>query len=142
MEKHNANGYIGIPFKFAGWSHEGADCVGLCRLFYSEHNWKPELYGGTFTKDWWKKRPFRLVMWLRRHMTPIQNQEDLEYGDIMYFHINGEGHVGIYMGYGKMLTTYPPECKQWDRSELPHESMLVPRRIWEQGFKCGFRREQ
>lgn len=140
MNYNDINNYIGIPYEFAGWSHEGADCIGLCRLFYHEHQWKPELYDGTFEKDWWKKTPLRMVRWFVRNMTPIKNPDELQYGDIMYFHINGEGHVGIYIEYGKMLTTYPPECRQWDGTVFPHESMLIPRRIWKQGFKCGFRR--
>ncbi len=136
----NANDYVGIPYKFAGWTHDGADCIGLVRLIFHEQHWKPAIYDGEFSRDWWKTEPYRMLRFFVKNFDIIKEEHDLQCGDVMYFDINGEGHVGIYLDYGKLLTTFPANCKQWDGSVLPDESMIVPRRIWEKGFKCGFRR--
>ena len=138
---NDVNKYIGIPYLFAGHSFDGADCIGLARLFYHEHHYLPELYDGEFEKDWWKKDKNRMVRWLVKNMTKV-DIENVEYGDFMYFNINGEGHCGIYVGNGKMLSTFPPSTPQWDGSILPDESMLIPRRIWSKGIRACFRRKK
>ena len=135
----NIDKYINIPYVFAGYDYNGADCVGLLRLFYSEHNWM-EMYDGEFTKDWYKKEPYRMVKWFLRNMNKVRNIDDLQFGDVVYFNINGEGHVGIYYKYGKILTTFPDDSKQWDGTYMPHNSFLCHRQLWEKAYKCGFRR--
>lgn len=131
--------YIGIPYKFAGYSNDGCDCVGLLRWFYADHQWQ-EMYDGEFTKDWYKKEPHRMIRWFFKNMDKLSSIDKLKFGDICYFHINGEGHCGIYLEYGKMLSTFPPNCKQWDGTVMPSESFIVHRQMWEKGFKAGFRR--
>lgn len=137
----NINKYIGIPYEFAGSSFNGLDCVGLLRLFFKEHHWKPDIYDGVFQKDWYKTTPLRMIKFFCRNFSKIRNVDDLMFGDIVYFHINGEGHCAIYLEYGKILTTFPDKCKQWDGTYLPSRTMIVHRNIWEQGFKGGFRRD-
>lgn len=140
--QENIGRFIGIPYEFAKWSYESADCVGLVRLFYSENHWYPDCDDGSFTKDWYVKEPLRLVRYLMKHWNKTRNIEELHYGDAVYFLINGEGHVGIYLEYGKILTTFPPGCKQWDGSILPSTSMILHRCLWEQGFTAGFKRKE
>lgn len=133
--------YIGIPFKFARYDFNGCDCIGLIRLWFQDHQWKPEIYDGKpFSRTWYKREPYRMIRWFMRHFNLIRNINDLKFGDIVYFHINGEGHCGIYLNYGKLLTTFP-HCQQWDNSNLPDQSMIIHRFVWGKIFRAGFRRK-
>lgn len=105
MEKQNLTRFIGIPYKFLGTDFKGADCIGLCQLFFYEHGIKLEWRDGKdIPKDWYVKEPYRLARWLLKHFTRINNVDDMEYGDVVLFTINGEGHTGIYIGNHKVLT--------------------------------------
>ena len=132
--------YINIPYKFAGYDYDGADCIGLLRLFYSDHNWQVINDGRTFTKDWYKKEPYRMVKWFLKNMNKIKDIKDLQFGDVVYFTIGGEGQVGIYYKYGRILTTFPDNSKQWDGTYMPNNSFLCHRQLWEKAYRCGFRR--
>ena len=133
------NNYVGIPYEFAGSSHDSADCIGLVRLFYKEHNWKPDIYDGPFYHNWYVKTPFRMIRFFIKNMNKIKKSKELQFGDVVLFIINGESHCGIYLGYGKLLTTFP-HSKQWNTSEMPESSFISHRDFWEKGFKIGFRR--
>ena len=133
------NDYIGIPYEFAGHTKDGADCIGLVRLFYRDNKWKPEIYDGSFEHDWYKREPLRMVKWFMRNMRKVRDVHELTYGDVVYFHLNGEGHCGIYLEYGKVLMTFP-NGEQWDTSEYPSSSFVSHRDFWGHGFKIGFRR--
>ena len=132
--------YINIPYKFAGYNYDGADCIGLLRLFYADHNWVEMNDGRTFTKDWYKKEPYRMVKWFLKNMNKIKTIEELQFGDVVYFLIGGEGHVGIYYKYGKIITTFPENSKQWDGTYMPNNSFLCHKQLWEKAYRCGFRR--
>ena len=135
----NISKYIGIPHIFSQSSFEAADCVGLVRLWFKEHQWKPSCYDGEFTKDWYEKDPLRMVRYLTKNFYKVKDVSELHLGDIVYFCINSEGHCALYLEYGKILTTFP-KGTQWDGSDLPDKSMIVHRNLWEQGFRAGFRR--
>ena len=134
------NNYVGIPYEFAGSSHDSADCIGLVRLFYKEHNWKPDIYDGPFYHNWYVKTPFRMIRFFIKNMNKIKDIKDLQFGDVVYFTIGGEGHVGIYYKYGRILTTFPDNSKQWDGTYMPNNSFLCHRQLWERAYRCGFRR--
>jgi NlpC/P60 family. len=100
------------------------------------------MYDGEFTKDWYKVEPFRLIRYLAKHLDSTRDASELSFGDVCYFCINGEGHVGIYLEYGKILSTFPPDCQQWDGSILPDRSMVLHKSMWFKGFSAGFKRKR
>jgi cell wall-associated NlpC family hydrolase len=134
--------YIGIPHIFAEWSLEGCDCVGLVRRFYVDHHWKPDCDDGEFAEDWYITDPRKMIRYLRKNFNKVKDIADLSFGDVCYFLIGGEGHCGIYLGYGKLLTTFPSTAPQWNNTVLPDVSMILHRDVWEQGYRCGFHRKE
>lgn len=102
----NLKKFINIPYVFNGDTFDGADCAGLVKLFYEQNGWqlphfnKPEY-------QWYLKRPMSMERYLLKHFDKSRDINELTYGDIVYFSINGEGHVGIILNYGKLLMTYP-----------------------------------
>ncbi len=98
--------YIGIPYGFNESSFEAADCAGLVSLFYREHGW-PDDYPKPKTKDWYMKEPLYMQKYLMKNFSMTRDIDELTYGDILYYQINGEGHIGVYLNYGKFLSTYP-----------------------------------
>lgn len=105
MQQQYLDRFVGIPYKFLGIDYDGVDCIGLCQLFYFEHGicleWRD---GREIEQDWYVKEPFRLVRFLHLHFNKLKNMDDMKYGDIALFEINGEGHTGVYVGNGKVLT--------------------------------------
>lgn len=105
MEKQNIERFIGLPYKFLGTDFNGVDCIGLCQLFLNEHHIPVIIRDGRpITKDWYLKEPYRLARWLFKNFDKIDNIDDLRYGDIVLFEINGESHTGIYIDDYKVLT--------------------------------------
>jgi len=100
--------YIGIPYKFNGCSYKGCDCGNLVRLFYKEHGWKGAEYEMPKHTNWYEEDPLAMQRYLIKHFDMVRDVSQAEFGDIMYFLINGEGHLGIVLPYGKILMTYPP----------------------------------
>ena len=130
MQKQDLTKFVGIPFKFLGVDYDGLDCIGLCQLFYKEHGYDIEFRDGKpITKDWYEKEPKRLLYWLCHNYNRVKFPIDLEYGDIILFEINGEGHTGIYVGYGKVLTIL----------ENFKKSMIIQLKKAGGLFICGFR---
>ncbi len=105
MEKQKLNRFVGIPYKYLGTDFTGVDCIGLCQLFFCEHGipmvWRD---GRPIEKDWYVKEPFRIVRWLEKRFNRIKNVDLLQYGDVVLYEINGEGHTGIYVGNHQVLT--------------------------------------
>lgn len=105
----NWNSYINIPWKFNGRDRDGCDCIGLCDLFYKEQNWQPRFDDGKeIEKGWYNTNPYRLVRFLEKNFDKVDSIDGLTPGSIVYARINGEGHVFIYVGYGKILQSFPP----------------------------------
>lgn len=131
----NINKYIGIKHKFNGDTFDGADCIGLCRLFYREHGW-PETFtdGRIIEHDWESKEPLRLLLYLRKYFDENKDISRLRFGDIVLFNIGGDSHLGIYLEYGKVLAMQAPV------QEGKTISTLYPRSLWQHSFKAGFRR--
>jgi hypothetical protein len=134
--------YIGIPYEFNGDTSDGADCAGLLMMFYRDHKWKPTTYEKPKDHDWFVKTPFKMERFLLKNYKKVKSISDLSFGDIIWTRIGGEGHVLIYLEYGKVLTTFPPTRPQWNSEVLPSKSMVVHRNVWEHGFICGFRRKE
>ena len=130
MERQDLSKFVGIPYEFLGTDFTGVDCIGLCQLFYFEHN-IPLVFrdGRPITKDWYLTEPYRLVRWLINNFNKIENHTDLMYGDIIPFEINGESHTGIYIGDFKVLTVL----------ELFKKSMIIRLRKQNILYRCGFR---
>lgn len=131
MDKQNLEKFIGIPYKFLGTDFTGVDCIGLCQLFYFEHN-LPIIFrdGREIKKDWYLTEPYRLARWLITNFDKIENQNYLEYGDVVLFEINGEGHTGIYIGDAKVLTIL----------EFFKKSMIIHLKKGNVLYRNGFRK--
>lgn len=100
--------YVGIPFAFNESSFEAADCAGLASLFYREHGWTSQAnYPKPKHKDWYITDQLYMQRWLVKNFDMSRDIEDIEFGDLLYFMINGEGHIGVALEYGKFLATYP-----------------------------------
>lgn len=133
MEKQDLCKYVGIPFKFLGTTFDGVDCIGLCQLFLNQHNYDIEFRDGReITKDWYETEPLRLLIWLNRNFTKIKDMNNLQYGDIVLFEINGESHTGIYIDNMKVLTIL----------ETFKKSMIIHLKKQNVFYKCGFRMKE
>ena len=95
--------YIGIPYEF-----NGMDCAGLVMKFYRDHGWKPDTYEKPKDPNWFKTNPFAMDRFLLKNYRKVNDIKSLTFGDIIWTKIGGEGHVLIYLWYGKALTTFPP----------------------------------
>lgn len=131
MIKQDLTKFIGIPYEFLGTDFTGVDCIGLCQLFYFQHG-IPLIFrdGRPITKDWYLTEPYRLAKWLVHNFERIENQDYLEYGDVVLFEINGEGHTGIYIGNAKVLTIL----------EVFKKSMIVHLKKENILYRSGFRK--
>lgn len=127
--------YIGIKHLFNGDNFDGADCIGLCRLFYKEHGWKQDFKDGNpVTREWQTNDPGRLFRYLKRNFVETEKPEELTYGDIVLFKINGDYHLGIYLEYGKVLAMEVPYA------EGKTMSTIYRSHFWRPFFVRGFKR--
>lgn len=127
--------YVGIVHQFNGDTFENCDCIGLCRLFYKEHGWEQDFTDGKPVEpDWQKKDPYRLARYLNSHFTKTRNIEDLKFGDVILFNVYDDFHLGLYLGYGKMLTMQVPV--QYGVTM----STIYRRNMWERFFVRGYLR--
>jgi len=128
--------YIGIPWKFNGSDYDGCDCLGLLRIVAREQGWQEQFDDGKpIEKDWFKKEPLRLLRYLYRHFDKIDEVDQLREGDIIYFRINGEGHTGIWIGYGKFIEQFPVQHPMLKSSTHIQRFSKIKNH-----FICGFRR--
>lgn len=105
--KEDFSKYVSIPYKFNGETVDGADCAGIAKMFYNDHEWVPTEYPKPKTKDWYISNPYYMERFLLKHFDKERDIEKLEFGDLCVVRINGETHLFIYLGYDKVLTTYP-----------------------------------
>ena len=101
----NINKFIGIPYKFNGDTADGCDCLGLVRYFYREHGWIDIDDGLPIDENWMKNATSRIRRFFPKHFDIAWKPEDMKYGAVVIFKINSEMHFGVYVGYGKLLST-------------------------------------
>lgn len=130
----NINRFVGITHRFNGRSFDGADCIGLCHLFYREHGYSQVWNDGKPITENWRDDKLRLLMFLRRNFTPTDDVDSLTYGDVILFNIDGDLHLGIYLEYGKVLAMQVPVC------EGESQSTIYPKTFWLPAFVKGFKR--
>lgn len=104
--KENYSKYIGIPFVFNGDTFDGADCAGLVSLFYKEHGINID-YPKPKHKNWYEIDKFYMQRYLMENFIMSRDINDIKPFDILYYLINGEGHLGVALEYGRVLMTYP-----------------------------------
>ena len=130
MKKQDLSKFVGLPYKFLGTDFTGVDCIGLCQLFFNEHGYPIEIRDGRpIKKDWYLTEPYRLARWLVKNFNKIEKMEEMQYGDIVLFEINGESHAGIYIGNAKVLTIL----------EVFKKSMIIHLKKHNIFYQCGFR---
>lgn len=131
------NKFVGIPHYFGQDTFEGCDCLGLCRLFYKEHNWKQNFKDGKpITKDWQEHNGLmRLLKYFRKNFIQTTDINSLNFGDIILFKVNGDYHFGIYLEYGKVLGMEVPVKYGESTSAIFHK------KFWIRGFVYGFQRK-
>lgn len=133
----NINKFIGIPYKFNGDTADGCDCLGLVRYFYREHGWIDIDDGLPIDENWMKNATSRIRRFFPKHFDIAWKPEDMKYGAVVIFKINSELHFGIYLGYGKMLSTQlTTESYDTSRSTIYH------RQWWTPWFQVAFNRRE
>lgn len=134
--QENYKKLVGKPWLFNGRDpNVGLDCIGLLSAFYKEHNWEPTFNDGkTIEDDWFLKDKYRMLRYFVKNFDKTFDIDSLTYGDILMFEINGEAHVGIYLEYGKFLTTFPP------KEHCASYSFIDRLTYWGQFFIYGFKR--
>jgi cell wall-associated NlpC family hydrolase len=91
FDNTNWDKYIGIPYKKDQMTFEGADCIGLCGLVYSNVLNIPS--DDMFALFYYK-------------FGAMERWEDPISGDILYYELGGVRlHIGLYIGKGLMLHT-------------------------------------
>lgn len=131
--------YIGIPHVFLGDTHEGCDCFGLARLYYREHKWSQDFTdnGGEVTKENYNTSSVwrRILRYLKENFDEVKSINELKEGATVLFLIDGDYHIGIYVGDDYMLAMEVPV--RYGKSR----SMLYHKRYWKLAFKRGFNRK-
>ena len=130
------NKFVGIKHKFNGRDFEGADCIGLCQLFYREHGYKQTWDDGAPIPSDWQKYKYRLLLYLEKNFKATGDPSLLKYGDILLFDIDGDYHLGIYLEYGRILAMQVP-CL-----EGVSQSTIYPKSIWLPLFVRGYKKEE
>ena len=128
------NKFVGIKHKFNGRDFDGADCIGLCQLFYREHGYNQTWDDGKPIPADWQKYKYRLLLYLRKHFERTDDKNALAYGDILLFDVDGDYHLGIFLEYGRILAMQVP-CL-----EGVSQSTVYPKNWWEPFFVVGFKR--
>ena len=125
LDTETLNNLVGIKWLLDGRDHEGTDCVGLMELYFKAkgvevtapkiNDLTPEIQEG----------------YIRRIIeeNSIVGLSDLQAEDVLVFKIDEELHVGLYLGYGRML-----HAKKDGKSRI---SRLTT--SWEKYFLFGIR---
>ena len=119
------NKLVGIKWLQDGRSHEGTDCVGLMELYFKASGIEalaPKI--SDFTPEKQEEILKKIV-----EVNTIVPLEGLQAEDVIVFKIDEELHVGLYLGYGRML-----HAKKDGKSRI---SRLTP--SWEKYFLFGIR---
>jgi len=125
LDTETLNKLVGIKWLQDGRSHEGTDCVGLMELYFREKGVEacaPKI--SDFTPD----NQDEIIQQITKVNTIVSIPE-LQAEDVLVFKIGEELHVGLYLGYGRML-----HAKKDGKSRI---SRLTP--SWEKYFLFGIR---
>ena len=133
----NVDKYVGIVHEFGKSSFLECDCIGLCKLFYRTHGWRQTFSDKKpITKDWQNKEGvMRLFRYFKKNFKQTPYADDLDFGDVVLFKINGDFHFGIYVDAGKVLAMEVPVVYGKSQCTLYH------RRLWIKGFCYGYKRD-
>jgi cell wall-associated NlpC family hydrolase len=125
LDRDILNRMVGIPWKEDGRSFEGTDCVGLMQLYFNARGME-----GVAPKasDYESTDPKEIIAKIREYNTIVPTDE-IEPEDVLVFQIDGELHVGLYLGYGRML-----HATEGKKSKISH---LTP--SWEKCFVFAIR---
>ncbi|MFH1385103.1 MAG: NlpC/P60 family protein [Candidatus Omnitrophota bacterium] len=116
---------IGIPWKEDGRDRLGTDCTGLMQLYFNSIGVEGDAPTIRDNKD---KLPQEILNEFKgkNHIVGING---IQSEDILVFKIHNELHVGLYLGYGKMLHA--------DRKGKSRIGRL--NHLWEKHFVFGIR---
>ncbi|MBI5124358.1 MAG: C40 family peptidase [Candidatus Omnitrophica bacterium] len=125
LDRDILNKLVGIPWKEDGRSFEGTDCVGLMQLYFNSRGME-----GVAPRvgDYESKDPSEIIQKIKEynHIIP---KDKIEPEDVLVFRIGEELHVGLYLGYGRML-----HATEGKKSRI---SRLTP--SWEKCFLFAIR---
>jgi cell wall-associated NlpC family hydrolase len=117
--------FIGIRHHFGRHGFDGADCIGLCRLFYEQHGYKESLDDkvpiGTYED--YQRTPLRILRYLLKNFDKVHNPH---FGDIIVSKVCNELHLGIYIDYGKVLAMSVPCIEGVTTSTIYREEYWKP----------------
>jgi len=101
------NNLVGIPWEEKGINYDGCDCVGIAKLYYEANgiNVITELSSTEIIK--------------KTLLEELIKPEDIQEGDTLIFKIDGELHLGIYLGYGQMLQAERNDKSHITRLSIP-----------------------
>ncbi|MDD5736688.1 MAG: NlpC/P60 family protein [Candidatus Omnitrophica bacterium] len=119
------NKMVGIKWREDGRDCSGTDCVGLMQLYFSAKGVE-----GVAPKisEFFSENQDEIIKKIIEVNT-IVSRDELAPEDVMVFKINDELHVGLYLGYGRML-----HAKKDGKSRI---SRLTP--SWEKYFLFAIR---
>jgi cell wall-associated NlpC family hydrolase len=101
--------WVGIPFAWGGESFDGADCVGLVRLYLRETGIElPPEDGPRDARAWRDTARDRMARFLAAHCERVVHPQR---GDIVLIRLPGQlAHVGVMVDSLRMLHTRADGC--------------------------------
>lgn len=93
------NKLVGIKWLEDGRDYSGTDCVGLMQLYFNAKGVEGSAPKISEVDQAKQEEIVRKII----ETNTIVKKEDLQPEDILVFKINDELHVGLYLGYGRML---------------------------------------
>lgn len=133
--KFDPSKYIGIPHYYGRSDFLACDCAGLCKLVYNTEGLRESMddhrpFGDPSET---KTQRLRMLRYLLKNMDKVKDYNELRELDIVVFRISGDLHIGVYVGYGKVLAMAVPVVYGYSKSTIYRRQYI------EQFFVCGFR---
>lgn len=108
------NSLVGIPWQEDGRDKQGTDCVGLMELYFRNKGVEAEAPKMSEAKA---LEPEKLAQRIKEGAEVIKANQ-LKEGDVLVFRFEDELHVGLFLGFGKML-----HAKRGARSRISRLSL-------------------